>query len=62
MKRCELLLGLAVAACSQGHVQTTQRAVTGTLPAPAHVVVTDFTLKPELSPGLSISMTSVSCP
>jgi hypothetical protein len=47
MKRCALLLGLAVAACSQGHVQTTQRAVTGTLPAPAHVVVTDFTLKPE---------------
>jgi hypothetical protein len=42
-----MLLGLAVAACSQGHVQTTESAVTGTLPAPAHVVVTDFTLKPE---------------
>jgi hypothetical protein len=47
MKRLAMILGLAVAACSQGHVQTTQRAVTGTLPAPAHVVVTDFTLKPE---------------
>jgi Domain of unknown function (DUF4410) len=47
MRRLAILLALAVAACTPGHVQTTQRAATGTLPAPAHVVVTDFTLKPE---------------
>lgn len=48
MKRLILLLGLAVAGCSAtGHVTTTQSAATGALPAPRHVIVTDFAVTPD---------------
>jgi hypothetical protein len=46
MRCAVLLLGLAVAACSQPHVQTTSVAMAGPLPPPAHVMVSDFAMNP----------------
>jgi Domain of unknown function (DUF4410) len=46
MKCRVVLLGLVLAACARGHVTTTESAVTGPLPPPAHVVVTDFAVVP----------------
>jgi Domain of unknown function (DUF4410) len=59
MNRLIILLGLAVTGCSTGHVMTTQSAVSGTLPPPAHVVVTDFAIRPEqvkLDSGVSAQL------
>ena len=39
-----LLTAVALAACSKGHVQTTAVVPTAALPAPTHVIVTDFTV------------------
>jgi hypothetical protein len=47
MKRIIVLLLLAVAGCAKGHVTATQTTVTGPLPAPSHVVVSDFAVQPE---------------
>ena len=46
-RACGLLLAATLAACSKGHVQTTYIAPTGLLPAPSHVVVTDFSITPD---------------
>jgi hypothetical protein len=48
MNRAALLLALLVAACSQGHVETTAVAAAGARPGPSHVVVGDFTVAPGL--------------
>jgi hypothetical protein len=42
-----ILFGLAVAGCSSAHVTTTASGLTGPLPAPAHVVLTDFAITPD---------------
>jgi hypothetical protein len=46
MKRAivSVWLVLSVAACSKGHVETTAVAPSAPLPAPTHVIVTDFTV------------------
>lgn len=58
-RRAVLLAGLAVAACSGGHVRTAQTALTGALPRPAQVVVTDFAITPDevkLDRGVGVSV------
>jgi Domain of unknown function (DUF4410) len=47
MRRFALLVALALAGCSRGHVQTLQSAATGPLPRPAHVIVYDFAITPD---------------
>jgi hypothetical protein len=58
MKRLLVVL-LALAGCANGHVTATQTPITGPLPAPSRVMVTDFALQPEeirLDQGVSAQL------
>ena len=47
MKSWAILLALALAACSTGHVHPTQAVSTGPLPPPTEVAVFDFAITPD---------------
>lgn len=47
MRRIVLLLVLVVAGCAKGHVTATQTSLSGPLPPPSQVVVTDFAIQPQ---------------